>query len=141
MNVVQLTASSFEEFLNRRPVAIVLFFTPADASVIELLHAFAALASTFDNSFNEHVAFGTVDLTTTENLELMEKGIEMITPAMHSYICGKADCDVYGHQDILEVLNDDEIARNLIWAQRSRYDYWRDGPRSDAEWRGCFPRF
>ena len=78
MDVVELTADNAEAFVARQPVTAILFFTPGEHRIYELIDEFKSVASTF----HEHAAFGLVDLTAAESAEFLEKGVVVITPTV-----------------------------------------------------------
>jgi hypothetical protein len=100
MDVIELNSNSAEEFIRQQPVSVILYFTPQDEGVNVVLARLAEVAGTFE----ELVRFGTVDLSRSENAEIVEQGIIVATPTVIFYRFA-APCD--------EVVGAGEIAKRL----------------------------
>jgi len=105
VDVVELTAETAEAFVARQPVTAILFFTPGAPRERELLTEFTSVA----NTFKEHVAFGSVDLTAAENAELLEEGVIVLTPTVIYYRFGKPAGEDVGHEAVTKWLDRDSL--------------------------------
>jgi hypothetical protein len=105
VNIVELTADTAEEFVAKQPVTAILFYTPGDHRLRQLMDKFTSLA----NSFCEYVAFGAVDVTAAENAEFLENGIVVTTPTVIYYRFGEPSGEDVGHKAITKRLGHDSL--------------------------------
>lgn len=108
MDVIALTADTAEEFVSAQPVTAILYHSPNARHSRELIDEFKSVAS----SFAEHIAFGSVDLSTPENAILLEKAVVVIAPTLIYYRFGQPSGEDVGHDAIMKWLDLESIVHN-----------------------------
>jgi hypothetical protein len=107
MKVIELTADMAEAFIAKQPVAVILYFALGDLLECELLARYKSTVNTF--SPDDHLAFGSVDLTATENVAVFEQGIVVMTPTLIVYHFGEPVGEIVGCDAIVG-----KLRQNLV---------------------------
>ncbi|MEX2121624.1 MAG: hypothetical protein WD847_18700 [Pirellulales bacterium] len=105
MRVIELNSESIEAFIRRQPVTAVVYFTPNDRRIDAILREFSAVAQTFE----ELVAFGSLNVAASENTEILTKCYVVMTPTVIYYRFGEECGDDLGEDKIMKWLDHDSI--------------------------------
>jgi len=103
--ISRLPCGDVEDLIRQQPVTVVLYYSPADHGVAELLEEFSAVAE----CFGEPVVFSVVDVSQPENQELRERNIVVLTPTIIYYRFGKPWDEDVGEVEIRKWLDHDSI--------------------------------
>ncbi len=108
MDVFELSSDVAESFIQQQPVSVILYFTPHDVGIAAILARFSEVAG----GFHEQVGFGRVDLSKSENAEILGDGVVVLTPTVIYYRFGKPSGEDVGATDVLKWLSHDDIVHS-----------------------------